>query len=325
MGKYATKEQLTALVADMASKINIASGTQGVSGSYVPIGCIEAFMGVEAPPDFLVCDGSLQSIAAYPQLADHFYEQFGASNHFGGNGTTTFAVPDLRGEFLRGTGTNNHTNQGSGANVGEHQDGTRIPMITASKDYKAINMFTNDNDRIGADFDSKNITESKIITTTAGIGGTSTSLGAYTSRPTNTSVLWCIKAIDTKFDPEIQMVKYSTDEQLIGKWIDGKRLYQKTIDCGAIPSGVLNGQKIYSWLNSNIESVFVKNLFAKGNSGTIVNMPSVNPNSNGIYGMGVSVVLDQNDNELKVLLYTGSDRSSFGHIWVTVCYTKSTD
>ena len=38
----------------------------------------------------------------------------------------SFGIPDLRGEFLRGTGTNSHVNGGNGAGVGEHQDATAI-------------------------------------------------------------------------------------------------------------------------------------------------------------------------------------------------------
>lgn len=118
---------------------------------------------------------------------------------------------------------------------------------------------------------------------------------------------------------------YSTDEKMIGQWIDGKPLYQKTIDCGAVPSGVLNGQKIYSWLNSNVENVFVKHLFVKTDNGAIQNIPYVNPTNNAMYEIGASILLDPNNSELKVLLYTGTDRSSSGHIWSTVCYTKTTD
>ena len=81
-------------------------------------------MGNNTPDYFLSCDGTVYNISDYPYLAEHFKTEFGSYNYFGGNGTTTFAVPDLRGEFLRGTGTNSHASQGSGESVGIHQDGT---------------------------------------------------------------------------------------------------------------------------------------------------------------------------------------------------------
>ena len=92
-----------------------------------PIGTVIAVMGKSAPANYLVCDGSVYNILDYQDLANYFETQFEAKNFFGGDGETTFAVPDLRGEFLRGAGTNSHNNQGSGDNVGVHQDGTQLP------------------------------------------------------------------------------------------------------------------------------------------------------------------------------------------------------
>ena len=49
--------------------------------------------------DYLVCDGAVKNIADYPKLADWFSERYGSKNYFGGNGTTTFAVPDFSADF----------------------------------------------------------------------------------------------------------------------------------------------------------------------------------------------------------------------------------
>ena len=82
-----------------------------------PTGCIIQMMGITAPTGYLECDGQVYNISAYTRLANYFESQFGLKNYFGGDGTTTFAVPDLKGEFLRGSGTNSHTTEGSGASV----------------------------------------------------------------------------------------------------------------------------------------------------------------------------------------------------------------
>lgn len=89
-------------------------------------------MGGNTPDGYLICDGSVKNISTYSLLADYFLAQFGKKNYFGGDGTSTFAVPDLRGEFLRGTGTNGHANQGSGGTVGSHQDSTVFSSVTGS-------------------------------------------------------------------------------------------------------------------------------------------------------------------------------------------------
>ena len=89
-----------------------------------PVGEIINYMGTIVPEHYLECDGKTYNITDYPILAEHIKTNFGSYNKFGGDGTTTFAVPDLRGEFLRGSGINNHANQGNGSAVGTHQDGT---------------------------------------------------------------------------------------------------------------------------------------------------------------------------------------------------------
>lgn len=74
-----------------------------------PAGVIMAFAGAAAPTGFLSCDGSAVSRTTYATLFAAIGTTWGA-----GNGTTTFNVPDLRGTFLRGSGTN-ATGSSSGA------------------------------------------------------------------------------------------------------------------------------------------------------------------------------------------------------------------
>ena len=149
------------------------------------VGAVYSYMGTSAPFGYLVCDGSVYNISDYPRLAGHINGHFGSYNFFGGDGVTTFAVPDLRGEFLRGTGTNSHTYGGAGAAVGVHQ----VPTLNA-----------------WAFADSKNITVSGnfgyedwqgTFSSDAYkyVGGTTYagSKKRYTVRPTNTSVLYIIK------------------------------------------------------------------------------------------------------------------------------------
>ncbi len=168
------------------------------AGMDSPIGEIKSFMRTTAPRGYLACDGTTYNIADYPLLASLFASDFGASNFFGGDGTTTFKVPDLRGEFLRGTGTNSHANQGSGDNVGSHQDGTE--HINATYRSNNIGAFpANINDTvsvIGADLmltkhtNARNYIPSSIYADTSA----GERFAYYTSRPTNTSVLYCIRA-----------------------------------------------------------------------------------------------------------------------------------
>lgn len=69
----------------------------------IPIGTIIDFGASTAPSGFLSCDGSIKAIAAYPAL----FAVIGAL--YGGDGITTFAVPDRRGRVPRGIGTGDAT------------------------------------------------------------------------------------------------------------------------------------------------------------------------------------------------------------------------
>jgi Microcystin-dependent protein len=63
------------------------------------LGEIRMFAGTFAPINWHLCDGTVLSITEYSAL----YSLIGAA--WGGNGTTTFALPDLRGRIPIGQGT----------------------------------------------------------------------------------------------------------------------------------------------------------------------------------------------------------------------------
>ena len=177
----------------------------------IPTGTVLSIMGTVAPKGYLICDGSEYEISSHSNLAEYIKEQFGSYNYFGGDGTTTFKVPDLRGEFLRGTGTNSHSNQGSGLKVGLHQDATKENYSPSygTRAYKEYWASTVDGDSstykrgvYNEDFIRKPAASETIYYenwTTKNI--TSFAMGTnheyvrtyYTSRPTNTSVLYIIK------------------------------------------------------------------------------------------------------------------------------------
>ena len=133
MSKLATKDDLQ----EMYSRMLPYLGGQADAG-FTPVGTIISVMGVNAPENYLKCDGTVYNIADYPELSDYFYNQFGSKNKFGGNGTTTFAVPNLNGQFLRGTGTNSDNTQGSGSAVGTRQKATEMPVYLTNNAETAL-------------------------------------------------------------------------------------------------------------------------------------------------------------------------------------------
>lgn len=63
------------------------------------IGEVQVFAGPFAPRGWMTCDGTMLDIRAYTAL----YAVIG--NRFGGDGQTTFALPDLRGRVALGAGS----------------------------------------------------------------------------------------------------------------------------------------------------------------------------------------------------------------------------
>lgn len=176
-------------------------GEKGPDGN--PVGTVISFMGVRAPKDYLACDGSVYNISDYSELADFFNDQFGSRNYFGGNGTTTFAVPDMRNLFLRG-----HYGQSSqklsGA-VGKKQEATVLPNVFIGGSNWDLD--------VGIVGDVGVTTIAKNIDRGVSRGSQGTCFGStpsevsdiwggdfsgpyyssYTARPVNMAVLYCIK------------------------------------------------------------------------------------------------------------------------------------
>lgn len=106
---------------------------------------------------------------------------------------------------------------------------------------------------------------------------------------------------------------YSLEERRIGVWTDGKPLYQKTIDCGALPN---NTSKTVAHGISNIEHIV--NAFGMGMNATAhLIIPFVTTES-GRYQVGLEV------STTSVSIYTDTDRSALNG-YITIQYTKTTD
>ncbi|WP_211104323.1 phage tail protein [Chromobacterium haemolyticum] len=96
----ATKAEVS-IKADKAGTLagyGIADGaTTSQLRAAAPAGEVAYFAMPSAPPGWLKCDGSSANRNAYPALFEAIGTRYGA-----GDGTTTFNLPDLRGEFIRG-------------------------------------------------------------------------------------------------------------------------------------------------------------------------------------------------------------------------------
>lgn len=115
-------------------------GPAGPDGN--PIGAVISYMGQSAPKDYLACDGAVYNISEYSELAAFFQNQFGAANHFGGDGTATFAVPDLAKE-----------------------DAGALPCIKAAEGFQEQDVYSTEEARIGTWIDGKPLYQQTVVLT----------------------------------------------------------------------------------------------------------------------------------------------------------------
>lgn len=294
-----------------------------VSTGFTPVGTIISIMSNHAPAGYLICDGTIYNINDYKELANHFLTEFGSKNYFGGDGTTTFAVPDLRGEFLRGTGTNSHTHGGAGLAVGVHQQATLYPYIGINT-QQTKTVWTNST---GTSDDGGNgIYPLNIDTQIIGYGGNNkgmdkpngldgvwagaTNVTNYTGRPTNTAVLYCI-ATHNMFMNEGS--NYSTDEQIVGTWINGKSIYQKTFT--GTTSATTSSDSV-AGIIANLDTLVSSNgtIFLEGAWG--VNQHSLP------YDNVIEYYIDTSN---QLIIHKQNDIANSKQYMVTLQYTKTTD
>ena len=173
------------------NKVNNDGSLALVSGGTLyadaPVGSIQAYGGTTVPFGWLLCQGQAVSRATYAELFGVIGTSFGT-----GDGSTTFNIPDLRGEFLRGAGTNSHSGQGSGGSVGTHQDATQVPGIYLAGSGGTL--VTPGVDSIFSGYDSAVAQTSGFKQLIMGAGASTNVPKTYATRPTNTSVNYIIKA-----------------------------------------------------------------------------------------------------------------------------------
>lgn len=111
-------------------------------------------------------------------------------------------------------------------------------------------------------------------------------------------------------------VSYSTDEQDTGKtWVDGRPLYQKTINFGALPN---NTTKAVAHGISNLDRIVV--MFGTAyNTDTGFTLPL--EDTDGAIGITGVIRLFADDTNISIVTYR--DQSMYDSTYVTIQYTKT--
>ena len=148
------------------------------------------------------------------------------------------------------------------------------------------------------------------LVSVGGGAGSGTYIG--TTEPTDENVnLWINP--DEVTNTQQQEELYSTSEIVIGKWIDGKNLYRKVVEFGALPN---NSAKNALYNISNL-GTFIKISGYATNGTYYMTLPFVNQN---VPTNSVEITCGDG----YIWIKTGSDRSAYNG-YVILEYTKTTD
>ncbi|WGK91769.1 phage tail protein [Pseudomonas migulae] len=161
--------------------------------SALPVGAVVAFPKTAVPAGFLEIDGSVQSIATYPDL----FAYLGTTFNTGGEGAGNFRLPESRGEFLRGWDHGRGIDLGRA--VGSWQKGTMAAAdVTGAPDGRAVIGLGQDvaTPLSAYGIDTINIADYPASIFVAGTLGVQATGPGYvgSARPRNLAVMWCIKA-----------------------------------------------------------------------------------------------------------------------------------
>lgn len=195
----AVQGELVSLVTAAGLALDKANSAQVLAALKVIFGdgpgAVSFFARSTAPVGYLKANGAAISRTAYAALFASIGTTFGV-----GDGASTFNLPDLRGEFLRGF------DDGRGVDVGRvigsAQAGTRFPSLYVYSysqnsailvSHPVSSNATYPSDNFAQNTDSMtSTTDGAYMQTSLTPGGTSGVTG-FTSRPRNVALLACIK------------------------------------------------------------------------------------------------------------------------------------
>lgn len=180
---------------NLAGSLNIAN--KPATQSFVPAGAVMPFANNSVPAGWLKANGQLVSRTTYADLYAAIGVTYGA-----GDGSTTFALPDLRGEFIRGfdDGRSVDTGRAFGSSQSDLlKKHKHISSNNDCRDYSYINGTATGSYNGWCDTNGWGTGAGASLTgdgthgVESGVAGTSIGVVGNETRPRNLALLYCIK------------------------------------------------------------------------------------------------------------------------------------
>ena len=112
----------------------------------------------------------------------------------------------------------------------------------------------------------------------------------------------------------INMGTYSTEEQRVGTWIDGKPIYRKVVDTGTLPNST--GKQITHNISNVDQVINIKGYAYRSTDNVCLPLPHATYDNTAI-----TCYADRT----KITIVTYATRSNFTTSYVALEYTKTTD
>jgi hypothetical protein len=252
----------------VSDAVVVDSKDDGQVGSIVP------FAMETLPSEFLECDGSAVSRTTYKTLFGKIGTTYGV-----GDGSTTFNLPDLRGEFIRGW--DNGRGVDSGRVFGSFQDGTKhtnLDVNSSGIPLFPVGNYTSDEDELGP---------SVSRSYAGGVSISSSITQWYKSRPRNIALKFGIRhTAETKLyalpqseaddihvyiqNSGTPIVARSTDSRISTSNLTDNGVGQTTIDISSL--GLTDAPNVYAKIisNSTVESVWTAEVVSASNTTIVI-------------------------------------------------------
>lgn len=308
-------------------------GTVGGEGSSdydsLPIGSVIPFSGNKAPDGYLFCMGQEVSRTERSDLFALIGTTYGE-----GDGSTTFNLPNLCGKIPVGLDTSDISFDSLGKTGGEKTHTLNINEMPSHNHIKnSIGWVTSGGFWVGSgtyttlDFD-------KDTGLTGSTGGSQPHnnlqpyitlnyiIKAYGTAVLKGNILDTLDNDSVSNAPSIHAVneglldKYSTDEIVVGRWLDNKKIYKKTYIFENLSTGLTS--KVINL--ANMETLV--RVYGSWYDPTTIwqPIPCVTPDFSSDFGIGINNIRQNN-----VDFNIGTRRSTTNKVYLTFEYTKTTD
>ncbi|UVL32995.1 phage tail protein [Pseudomonas sp. B21-041] len=245
--------------------------------SALPVGATIAFPLDKVAPGFLELDGSVKSIAIYPDLAQFLGTAFNKGDEGAGN----FRLPESRAEFLRGW------DHGRGVDAGRAVGSYQAEEIREHMHYMSARYAGGSGTSVAATvqlgFSGQPETNSK----TSGVEALNgDAMGGLETRPRNLAVMWCIKAWNAPINQgniDIAALAALATQATEIKLGTAKIATQELTDAGADDATIVTPKKM-RWGFSILKAVNGWIIFPSWLGGLVIQ-----------WGQGVAMANDGND------------------------------